>query len=628
MKKILLFAILIVCGVAVMAQYKPAKVSKSLQNMQMRETPAIDNQIPPMQTGNPVANTKAVLDETLGVSGVYDMQSNGSAMERVVCWPDGTIAATWIKSDVSGYADRGTGYNYFDGTAWGPAPAARLEPIKTGWPNLCIWNGNGELVLTHNSLSTLVINTRPVKGTGAWTQTLAPTGPMGSAGAALNLLWPRVMTNGNNHQNIHIICLTMPVANGGIAYKGIDGALLYYRSTDGGTTWDKQAIQCPGLDSTKFSTFTGDDYSWVEPHGDTIAFLQGSTWNGTFLMKSFDNGNTWTKQDILVNHYPLKLTTDTIPLFYGCDGTMAGAMDKNGVFHVAIGRMGAMQGVGSSGWGTFWYPGTDGVVYWNSTEPPLDTAMMADLNLIEAQHKLIGYVASNQAGDSIVGYPYYKGSICNYPSVTIDQFNNIYFLWRGLTVGNPDPTPYNFSHVWGRAWFYGKAEWSEMVDLHSEFLYIFSEFAYPAVAKTVKNNNLLLLCQTSPQPGSNVVVGTSTYPPVPVHEVSFAYREVPTSTFIAIGVPKTPAASKNNVGQNFPNPVKGTTSFAVNVDKAATVIVEVSNIMGQKVMFMDKGVVNAGAQKFTIDCNSLTSGIYFYTVKINGESFTHKMIVE
>jgi hypothetical protein len=626
MKKNLLFVFMILCGVVVMAQYRPAKISKSLLNKEIPAAPAIDNQVPGIQSGNPVANTKAVLDDNLGVSGVYDMQSNNSASERVVCWPDGTVAATWIKSDVSGYADRGTGYNYYNGTSWGPAPAARVESSKTGWPNLCQWNGNGEIIVAHNSTSKLVLSTRATKGTGAWTRTDAPEGPIGSAGAALNLVWPRAITNGTNHQNIHIIVMTYPTANGGIVYKGLDGALLYYRSLDGGATWDKQAVQLPTLDSIHYDGFSGDDYSWIEPHGDTIAFLQGSTWNGTFLMKSYDNGNTWTKQDILTAYYAKSLSTDTIPVFYGCDGTMAGAMDKNGVFHVAIGRMYAHQGLSGSTWGTWWSAGTDGVVYWNSTEAPLDTAMMASIDSIDAHHKLIGYVAANSAGDSIVGFPYYKGALSTYPSVTIDKFGNIFFMWTSVTVGNPDPTPYNYRHIWGRAWYAGELQMSPMVDFNADFLYIFQEFAYPEVCKTIKNDNLLLLTQTSSQPGSNVAAGT-TYPAVPVHEVSFAYREIPTSMF-PVGIAPAPITKKNNVGQNYPNPVKGMTSFAVYVDKPAPVVVEVSNIMGQKVMFMDKGTVSTGAQKFTIDCTSLNAGIYFYTVKIGGESYTHKMIVE
>jgi hypothetical protein len=85
---------------------------------------------------------------------------------------------------------------------------------------------------------------------------------------------------------------------------------------------------------------------------------------------------------------------------------------------------------------------------------------------------------------------------------------------------------------------------------------------------------------------------------------------------------------KNAVSQNFPNPVKGLTSFNVSLEKAARVSVEVKNIMGQVAMIMDKGVVEAGTQTYKIDASSLISGIYFYTVKINGESFTHKMIVK
>jgi len=626
MKKSLLFALMVLCGVAVMAQFRPAKISKALQNKAVLVTPAIADESPLTQSGNPYVNSKAVMDDILGTSGAYDMQSNNAPMQRVIAWPDGTVSASWMKADQSSYADRGTGYNYFDGSAWGAAPAARIETQKCGWPSLCKWNTNGEIVVSHNSTKNLVLNTRLNKGTGAWTESNGPLGPVGTGGTNVKILWPRTVTNGADHKGIHVICLTMPTANGGEVYNGMDGALLYYRSLDGGQSWDIQGIQPTSLTSANYDAIGGDDYSWIEPHGDTLAFLMGSVYNGTVLMKSFDNGAHWINQDVETNYYGKKTSTQIIDPYYGCDGTMAGAMDKNGVFHVAIGRMCNYQDAS----GSYWRPGTDGLVYWNSTEGPLDTAMMASIDSLDAHHKLIGYVAANGT-DSIVGFPYYKGGLSSYPEITIDNWNNIYFLWSSLTVGNPDPTPYNYRHVWARAWYHDKAQWGDMIDLHSDFLYIYQEHAYPEVAKEMvyRNGgwNLTLLTQTSSQPGSNVVVGTTTYPPVPVHEVSFAYREIPESIFWPTAI-KTNEANKNLVGQNFPNPVKGMTSFAVNVEKPANVIVEVSNIMGQKVMSMDKGLVNAGAQKYTIDCSSLTSGIYFYTVKINGESYTHKMIVE
>jgi hypothetical protein len=162
-----------------------------------------------------------------------------------------------------------------------------------------------------------------------------------------------------------------------------------------------------------------------------------------------------------------------------------------------------------------------------------------------------------------------------------------------------------------------------MMDFNTGIFYYGQEYAYPAVAKKLKNNKLQLITQTSSQPGSNIKDTA-----VPVHDVNIEYREISTSDFIPVGIDNTAVARKNPVSQNYPNPVKGLTYFNVNLDKTAPVTVEVSNVMGQKIMSMDKGFVNAGSKVFSIDGNQLTSGVYFYTVKINGESYTHKMIVE
>jgi hypothetical protein len=83
-----------------------------------------------------------------------------------------------------------------------------------------------------------------------------------------------------------------------------------------------------------------------------------------------------------------------------------------------------------------------------------------------------------------------------------------------------------------------------------------------------------------------------------------------------------------SVSSNFPNPFKGTTSVTVNLTNGGNLSLEVSNLLGQKLMTLDKGNVNAGQYQFTIDGSKLTSGVYFYTVKVNDQSFTNKMIVE
>jgi len=166
-----------------------------------------------------------------------------------------------------------------------------------------------------------------------------------------------------------------------------------------------------------------------------------------------------------------------------------------------------------------------------------------------------------------------------------------------------------------------------MKDFNSSVLYMFQEYVYPAMAKGIKNNNLQVLTQTSSQPGTNVGA-SGTPPPVPVHSVNLEYREIPTSEFISAGTDVSRASVSNAVTQNFPNPAKGSTSFMITVSYPAHVKVEISNIMGQPVTTNNLGMMQPGTHQVSIDCASLTHGIYFYTVNINGELFTRKMIVE
>jgi hypothetical protein len=271
-----------------------------------------------------------------------------------------------------------------------------------------------------------------------------------------------------------------------------------------------------------------------------------------------------------------------------------------------------------------YYPGTDGIVYWNSTMPVMDTALVSNIDALIAANRCIGYVEANAAGDSILDpFPLYGTSLSSFPQIVIDDANNLYFLWSSLTVGNPSPDLLNYRHIWGRAWYHNKPMWTEMKDMNTGVMYMFQEYVYPSVASTLKSDKIQLITQTSSQPGANIKDAT-----IPIHDVSIEYREIPGSTFWPVGVDSKVISSKNTVSQNYPNPVKGITYFNVNLEKAANVIVEVSNLMGQKVMSMDKGLVDAGTQAFSLDGSQLTTGVYFYTVKVNGESYTHKMIVE
>lgn len=83
-----------------------------------------------------------------------------------------------------------------------------------------------------------------------------------------------------------------------------------------------------------------------------------------------------------------------------------------------------------------------------------------------------------------------------------------------------------------------------------------------------------------------------------------------------------------SVSQNYPNPFSTTSTINVTTEKRASVSLKVVNMVGQTVYTADKGEVPAGKKQFTIDASNLKAGVYFYTVTVNEEKVTKKMIVE
>ena len=68
----------------------------------------------------------------------YDLQSNATVMDRILRHNDGTISVAWTRSSEfnTAWSDRGTGYNFYDGSAWDAHPASSLESSRSGWPSM------------------------------------------------------------------------------------------------------------------------------------------------------------------------------------------------------------------------------------------------------------------------------------------------------------------------------------------------------------------------------------------------------------------------------------------------------------------------------------------------------------
>ena len=78
----------------------------------------------------------------------------------------------------------------------------------------------------------------------------------------------------------------------------------------------------------------------------------------------------------------------------------------------------------------------------------------------------------------------------------------------------------------------------------------------------------------------------------------------------------------------YPNPVTDIAVMKVNMIRNGNVEISLTNMLGQTVMTLDEGYVTAGIQEFTFDASHVNPGVYFATLQINGEKYTRKVVVE
>ena len=85
--------------------------------------------------------------------------------------------------------------------------------------------------------------------------------------------------------------------------------------------------------------------------------------------------------------------------------------------------------------------------------------------------------------------------------------------------------------------------------------------------------------------------------------------------------------SVNTLYQNYPNPFNPVTQIKFDLTKTANVRLGVYNINGQKVAELANGTMNAGNHAVEFDGSNLNSGVYYYTLEVDGIALTKKMVL-
>ncbi|MDY0016452.1 MAG: kelch repeat-containing protein [Candidatus Delongbacteria bacterium] len=79
--------------------------------------------------------------------------------------------------------------------------------------------------------------------------------------------------------------------------------------------------------------------------------------------------------------------------------------------------------------------------------------------------------------------------------------------------------------------------------------------------------------------------------------------------------------------QNYPNPFNPVTQIRFALSKIAEVKLDVYNISGQRVAELASGTLNAGHYAVDFDGSRFNSGLYYYTLEVDGKAITREMVL-
>jgi hypothetical protein len=469
---------------------------------------------PNPHTSAELNSSKSTMNEEVIGTTTYDLQTNAAVQNRILVHDDGSISAVWTMSQEynNSWSDRGTGYNYFDGTSWGAQPTNRLETSRGGWPSIIALGNGTEASITHNTQNSYINNAyRPTVGSGSWFNSQITTN---------YLIWNRSASGGLDGNTIHMVGLTEPSGGTwtGTLFNGLSGALLYYRSQDGGDSWDIIDMQLPGMDTSMTMGMNGDVYS-IAAQGETVVVAYFDDWGDSYIVKSIDNGDTWIKTTFLdfpVDKYVMDDgldldNDDTLDYVYSTDNNGALILDANGDAHVFYGIMMYVDN-DLTDESFSYYPTTNGIAYWNESfgEDTTPATMHAgDTSLwysdMMNDHWVITAPDLNGDGqvagiDSVGGYANYANGRASMSSAGIDAAGNIWLSFSGYTE-TADNGAQVFRHIYITKSEDGGITWKNPVDVTTHDMWSGMQESVFGSMSPVVDDKLRIIYQLDFEPG-------------------------------------------------------------------------------------------------------------------------------
>jgi len=570
----------------------------------------------------------------------WDAQSYGCMSQRIYANAAGEPVANWLYGQADpNFGDRGTGHNVRSGGNW-PAVNQRVEIARTGFPAAVQLGDGTEVIISHNTGVNpfkLWMARKSASATN-WTETALP------APAGTSMLWPKVAVGGPNNMTIHVIGLTAPVGGStlGTVYQGLNGHILYYRSTDGGLSWDKQNVIIPGLDNSRYTGFSADSYT-IDASGDGVAIAVFPNWNDVRVFKSTDNGSNWSNlqvldfPDALENYDPvpgLSYTIADVPLdtlapdslaLRTNDGFGAVLIDASQEVHVWFGRMYVVDDNFTDSLSSV-YPGTNGLFYWNESRGA------NNLDIITGAFDYTGNNAVDIATLTEVAR-YGNGNISSFPTVGEDADGTIYLVYAALDeryrTGEGADVDQFFRRLYAMKTTDGGDHWGDAKELSVDpYVYgdlvPYIECVYPVVPRHI-GNQLWVLYQQDFLPGSIVwSVNPTGHQDNSIVWVAVDKDSIPAA--VPVGTLEPAKADPDFALRIAPNPASTSAFLSVQLRGTAPARLEMFDLLGRSVQQLDLGTVG-GRPSIQLSVQHLPAGTYWIRVTEGARFGLTKLLV-
>jgi len=476
---------------------------------QMAPKKRIPAEIPsvPMIISSPLKQIKERNNDVVLTTQKYDLQTYNSMPNRVWNFGNDFIGAGWMyaNDEFGGWSDRGTGISRKVNGAWENFERAEDLNIRTGFPSSCGLEDGSVVAIAHQNTSAPPYNLRLMKKAKTATSWAASLLPVASKPGNQGYIWPVITSGGMNGNTLHVIAIN----------NAPDAArqLHYFRSQDGGATWDISEKILPGLD-TSWISVDAHVYS-IHARGNTVAIGVFDPWGDVTILKSTDNGATWTKfialdfpldnyiadtgyseDDIKSDHPTL---TDEPLAIYTADGGGTVHIDKNNMVHAFFGDAFVIDTELGDGF-TSYFTNVSGISYWNESYGKDSVNLIADL-----------WDADGDGEFTVNGtMPTYFGhGLTSFPSVGSDDAGNLYMAYAAVAEGfyNPDVDKM-YRHIFLTSSKDKGQNWSDPYDVINKVNFdpLFADIlegVYPSLAPLV-DGKVHLVFQQDYQPGSYI----------------------------------------------------------------------------------------------------------------------------